>query len=51
MPKEVRGEISLVAEGSHILWITGGRISSFYKVNGSTKRILELTLITKKDHE
>ncbi len=51
VPKEVRGEISLVAEGSHILWITGGRISSFYKVNGSTKRILELTLITKKDHE
>lgn len=45
VPRKERGEICLVAEQSHILWIVGGRISSHYKVSGSTKRILELTLI------
>lgn len=48
VPREKRSEICLVTEKSHILWIVGGRISSFYKVSGSTKRILELALIKKK---
>lgn len=51
VPREKRSEISLVTEGSHILWIVGGRISSFYKVSGSTKRVLELVLIKKERNE
>lgn len=46
IPAKERGKICLVAEGSHILWITGDRISSFYKIRGGTKRILELKLKT-----
>ena len=45
VPGEQRGALFLVTEGSHVLWIVGGRISSFYKVSDNTKRILELRLI------
>ncbi len=45
VPKQQRDVICLVAEKSHVLWIVEGRISSFYKVSGDTKQILELCLI------
>lgn len=44
VPSKKRGELYLVTENSHVLWIVGGRISSFYKVSNKTKRILELEL-------
>lgn len=44
VPREQRGALFLVTEGSHVLWIVGGRISSFYKVDDDTKQILELSL-------
>lgn len=49
IPAAERGRICLVADGSHILWITGERISSFYKVSSRTRRILELELKTLDD--
>ena len=42
VPREKRDSICLVADGSHVLWIVGERISSFYKVNDTTKRIIEI---------
>ncbi len=45
VPGEQRSALFLVTEGSHVLWIAGGRISSFYKIGNTTKRILELSLI------
>lgn len=45
VPKEQRGALFLVTEQSHVLWIVGGRISSFYKVSDNTERVLELRLI------
>ncbi len=44
IPRERRENIPLVAEGSHVLWVTGGRISEYYKVDGNTKRILQVQL-------
>ena len=44
IPREDREEIPLLTEGSHVLWIIGGRISEYYKVNRSTKRILQVQL-------
>ena len=38
----VRDRIPLLADGSHILWIIGYRISAYYKVTKDTKRILEV---------
>ena len=44
IPRGERESILLLAEGAHILWIIGYRISSHYKVDGSTKRILQVRL-------
>lgn len=48
VPKEQRGEILLFAEGNHIIWIAGGRISEEYKVRETTHVVLELALETTK---
>lgn len=45
IPQEERSRIFLVAEGNHIIWIVGGRISSYYKVSESTEHILCLSFI------
>lgn len=40
IPVEKRKELPLLADGSHILWIVGHRISSYYKVTEKTKNLL-----------
>lgn len=42
VPQEQRNKIPLLAEGSHILWAVGYRISEAYKVTQKTKRILSI---------
>ncbi len=42
IPARERGRIPLLADGSHVLWIVGGRISEDYKVTSDTRRILEI---------
>lgn len=42
VPRERRDEIILAAEGSHVLWAVGFRISQEYKVTKDTKEILEI---------
>lgn len=44
IPRECRDKVELVADGSHILWIVGWRISEMYKVTEDTKRILQIRL-------
>ena len=44
IPREKRDSIWLLADGSHILWIVGYRVSEYYKVNDQTKRILEASI-------
>lgn len=45
---EKRDKVLLLAEGSHILWISGGRTSEAYKVTDRTSRVLRV-LCVKKD--
>ena len=42
IPQEERDEVLLVADGSHILWIVGYRVSCTYQVNENTNRVLEI---------
>ncbi len=42
IPKEEREHVLLLANGSHIIWIIGGRISEEYKVGEVTQMVLEL---------
>ena len=42
IPRQLRNEIPLVADGSHIVWIVGRRVSEYYKITRSTKRYLKL---------
>ena len=42
IPKARREEIPLLAEGEHVLWMVGYRISEHYKVEEYTKNILEV---------
>ena len=42
IPQGMRNKIPLVADGSHIVWVVGYRMSAFYKVSNNTKRILEI---------
>lgn len=40
IPAEERDERLLLAEGPHVLWVFGGRISEAYRVGSDTSRIL-----------
>ena len=44
IPREDRGRIPVLAEGNHVLWLAGYRISEYYKVNENTKRILQVKI-------
>lgn len=47
IPPQERGRILLLADGSHILWVVGHRISAYYKVTEKTETILEVTIKNK----
>lgn len=44
IPREDRDSIPLIADGSQIIWVIGGRISEDYKINEDTKTILEIKI-------
>ncbi len=44
IPKAKRDSMYLLADGAHILWVPGHRVSRQYKVEKSTRRILEVRL-------
>ena len=47
IPREERSKVLLLADGEHILWIIGERISECYKVTQQTKNILQVTVLDK----
>ena len=42
IPAELRDQIPVVASGSEILWIPGGRMNEKYKITSTTGKVLEL---------
>ena len=41
IPRDIRDRIPLLADGSHVMWIIGYRISSCYKLTPETRRVLQ----------
>ncbi|MCM1241453.1 MAG: tRNA lysidine(34) synthetase TilS, partial [Roseburia sp.] len=51
IPRRQRESMYLLADGSHVLWMPGYRISEFYKVKEDTKHILQVRLRERRgDH-
>ena len=48
IPEELRDRIPLLAEGSHVLWVIGYRISEYYKISEDTRTILEVRYAKEK---
>lgn len=44
IPRGLRDKIPVLAEGSHVLWLVGYRISEYYKVDRNTKHVLQVKL-------
>ncbi len=44
IPRNQRDEIYVLADGSHVLWVPGYRISEYYKVTEDTRRILQVQI-------
>jgi tRNA(Ile)-lysidine synthase len=44
IPKEERENVILLADGNHIMWIVGDRISEYYKVREDTTKILKVII-------
>ena len=51
IPAEERERLLLLADGAHIMWVVGHRISSYYKVDEHTRRILEVTFYGGEEDE
>ena len=50
IPRQLRDGLPLLAEGSHVLWVAGGRISEYYKVRETTANILQVKLTGESCH-
>ena len=44
IPKEDRDHVLLLADGPHILWVVGQRISEAAKVRPATEKVLKIQL-------
>lgn len=51
IPREQRGQIPVLASGSHILWLAGYRISEYFKVGENTNRVLQVKLMKGETEE
>lgn len=51
IPQEERDELLLVADGSHVMWVIGHRISDYYKVDENTTKVLKVQLSGGKEDE
>lgn len=44
IPRTLRDSVPVLAEGSHVLWLVGYRISEYYKVGRNTRHVLQVQL-------
>ncbi len=51
IPKEERDSCYILADGAHVMWVPGYRISEYYKVSEETKTILEVKIVQGAEEE
>ena len=51
IPRQLRDEILLVADGSHIVWVVGYRLSAYYYAEEETDKILKIQYHGGKEDE
>ncbi len=51
IPKKDRDSFYVLADGAHIMWVPGYRISEYYKVSECTKTVLEVNVIQDTEEE
>ncbi len=44
IPSEIRDRIPVLADGNHVMWVVGYRISSDYRIDEATKRVFQAEL-------
>lgn len=44
VPSSLRDQVILLADGAHIIWVVGKRISSHYKIGAETRRVLRIDI-------
>ena len=49
IPANERNSMMVLADGNHIIWVPGGRISTYYRVTEQTRMILEVTCMEKQE--
>ena len=50
IPREDRSRIPVLAEGHHVLWVVGNRISEYYKITDQTRRVLQVVWNGGEEH-
>ena len=48
IPRQERDKIYVLADGSHIMWVPGYRMSEYYKVREDTRKIMQVSILDKK---
>jgi tRNA(Ile)-lysidine synthase len=51
VPGQMRDAIWILAEGSHAIWVPGGRMSEEYRITKQTERILEVQIVGGNEDE
>lgn len=51
IPKHMRDRLYVLADGSHILWVPGHRISEYYKITEGTTQILQVQIQMHKNND
>ena len=51
VPRRERDNVTLLADGSHVLWAVGYRISEYYKVTSQTKKVIKVQVKGENNHE
>ena len=50
IPADMRDELIILADGSHVIWVPGHRISAAYRITEHTTRVLQINLTGGKEN-